>query len=410
MKNLPEDELFNALEDRLRNYQEDPDDNVWKEIRTALPSREPEWVIWTNRIAAGFLLFSLVFLLFPERVEYTSVTATKANTTPGASTYSGRSDSIYERPVIERLAGQHRESDSSGMKKEFTNYSALADVTTNTSVPPVEIAIGLTDKVAAVSGSLSAPIDGSQVCEKKNEDTVPDSVLLPKREVHQAPVQVESSKKKPTRKSAITLYSMITPLLSFHKVSPNSNDNIVIESMHNPPVLSVRRLGVSMEVGIVGRINPRWQYTAGLSYYHQSHNVAYQQQGNAIITSEDNMSYQIVPGTIENSFDYTMHNVGVQTGILHTLTQRGLIHKAGVLIQYQHGLSSASQNEAYNNATSHYLNYQLLYRVEYKLSSKVSFFMQPTFTHSLISKESLQAPFRIKQTRAGIGVGIVYSF
>jgi hypothetical protein len=40
----------------------------------------------------------------------------------------------------------------------------------------------------------------------------------------------------------------------------------------------------------------------------------------------------------------------------------------------------------------------------------MSFVIQPGYTHSVIANESLQAPFRLKQSRAGIGIGIVYSF
>ena len=81
-----------------------------------------------------------------------------------------------------------------------------------------------------------------------------------------------------------------------------------------------------------------------------------------------------------------------------------------MVLQYQKGLSRATEDEVYNNEASDYLNYQLLYRVEYRLNSKMSIFIQPNFTHSIISNESLQAPFNLKQSRAGIGFGIVYSF
>jgi hypothetical protein len=191
------------------------------------------------------------------------------------------------------------------------------------------------------------------------------------------------------------------------KVQTNQPARLAVTSMPRHGTLTDLGKGMLQYSPTTGYVRGRDGFevtvysTAGLSYYHQSQFVAYQQQSNAIVTSQENMSYEILPGSKEHSFDYTVHNVGVQAGLLHTLSQRGLIHHVGVIIQYQHGLSHVAENEVYNNATSNYLNYQLLYRVEYKVSSKINFFVQPTFTHSLISNESLQVPFRIKQPRQG---------
>ena len=61
MKNLPEDDLFKALGDRLRDYQEQPDDDTWKNISTRIAPTEPAWIKWTDRSA---LLLALLILGF----------------------------------------------------------------------------------------------------------------------------------------------------------------------------------------------------------------------------------------------------------------------------------------------------------------------------------------------------------
>jgi hypothetical protein len=105
-----------------------------------------------------------------------------------------------------------------------------------------------------------------------------------------------------------------------------------------------------------------------------------------------------------------MRNIGVQTGILYTLKQTGLMHKAGIVLQYQRGLMQAGEGDAYDNSSSYYVNYQLLYRVEYSFRPGFSLFVQPSYTHSIVANESLNAPFKLKLSRAGVGLGVVYRF
>jgi hypothetical protein len=83
------------------------------------------------------------------------------------------------------------------------------------------------------------------------------------------------------------------------------------------------------------------------------------------------------------------------------------MHKAGVVLQYQMGLMQSSDGAVYDNSSSHYFNYQLLYRVEYQFKSGIGLFVQPSYMHSIISNESLDAPFKLKQSRAGVGLGIL---
>ncbi len=80
------------------------------------------------------------------------------------------------------------------------------------------------------------------------------------------------------------------------------------------------------------------------------------------------------------------------------------------MLQYQKGLIKANEGDVYDNSSSDYLNYQFLYRVEYALPSGIGLFIQPAYTHSIIANESLDAPFKLKQSRASLGIGVVYRF
>ena len=209
----------------------------------------------------------------------------------------------------------------------------------------------------------------------------------------------------------MTWYSMISPSLSFQHVTPESEDGVVVDKLNSPGVISHERFGFSIETGVQGQISERFQYVVGLSFYRQSQQISYEEKSDgAVIESGDDLNYDIKPATTTRTFDYSMGNVGVQAGVLYTLKQRGLMHKAGVMLQYQKGLIQGKEDDAYDNSSSDYLNYQFVYRVEYAFRSGVGLFVQPAYTHSIIANESLDAPFKLKQSRASLGIGIVYRF
>jgi hypothetical protein len=105
-----------------------------------------------------------------------------------------------------------------------------------------------------------------------------------------------------------------------------------------------------------------------------------------------------------------MKNGGASAGVLYHIRGKKLMHKLGAGLQYQKGLVNPQGEYSYNNASSSYLNYQLLYRMEYSLSRRTSVFLQPQFVHSLVADEALREPFEIKPYRAGLGFGLLYHF
>lgn len=409
MKNLPDDELFNTLEKRLRNYGEQPDDDVWHKIESALsPKREPGWIVWTNRLAAIFSLTAVLFLLNDESTWKESLTELPAT----AKNSVNKSD--HNRSGI--LQGKSRQTETNFDKKislKKTGKHGKSSQRASEHADVVRLTFMRNPVVALDTADMTTPFDAkgdpfsnvllssnTQIVQKTKEDSIVQ--VVPE----------ESPQQKRRKKSNLTFYGIFTPSLSFQRVSPVSNDAVVIEKINSPNVFSSDRLGFSIEAGIQGKITKRLQYIAGFSYYQQTQKMRYEQlsEDDVIIEPGEDMDYTIRPGTTEYSFDYRMRNIGIQAGFLYTLKQHGLIHKAGIVLHYQHGLQKAIESEIYNNATSNYLNYQLLYRIEYTFSSKINLFVQPSYMHSIVANESLQAPFRLKQSRAGIGIGLVYRF
>jgi len=88
MKNLPEKELFNNLESRLRQYTEEPDEKSWDKISAALhPAKPGGKGIWLERTADVLVITLLLFLFwnsigtdvnFPQRSSTEKLTERKA--------------------------------------------------------------------------------------------------------------------------------------------------------------------------------------------------------------------------------------------------------------------------------------------------------------------------------------------
>ena len=413
MKNLPEDELFNSVENRLRNYSELPDDEGWDRISSAITSKiEPKWISWTNRTAATLSLVILFFLLNGENISYNDASKkTQSNTDKENKTDLAPAISLRTEPKRPEPGSE----DNRGKVTSPTNslYHSEDRDSDEREAANINFSQSVGDKKQEEEMIAVTPM-GNEAQNTITETFQADSVLIAVKELKKDSAASVGSVLPPTKKrkkSRMTLYSMISPSLSFQHVTPESEDGVVVDKLHSPGVISHERFGFSIETGLQGQISERFQYVVGLSFYHQFQQVSYDEKSDgAVVESGDDLNYVIKPATTTKTFDYSMGNIGVQVGVLYTLKQRGLMHKAGVMLQYQKGLIQANEDDAYDNSSSDYLNYQFLYRVEYRFSSGVGLFVQPAYTHSIIANESLDAPFKLKQSRASLGVGIVYRF
>lgn len=412
MKNLPEDELFDALENRLKNYSEVPDDDVWNKISGVLHvSRVSRWIIWSDRTAAVFALMAVLFMLYAKQQgvididELSGLSSVKNNVPYASGITPGVMPTPTEDPMKMDMSVHSLfiNKDSIRAKPhEFddkSNYHSSPvfdnNVTKDSEISDMYVLQDLTAKSIVEISQDSIPVD---------QPVKKDSV--------NRPFQKDILKKERRKHSGLTMYAVFTPLLSYHRVLPLSNDDVVVDRLNSPSIFSTNRLGINIEAGVQGKVYRRLEYIAGISYYHQSQRIAYEQltSDNVIVEEDGDKSYMVRPGVLQKSFAYDMENIGIQAGLLYSLKQDGLVHKAGVVLSYQKGLRKSSDTEVYKNSSSDYLSYQLLYRVEYGLKSGMSFFIQPTYMHSLYNRESIEAPFSLKQSRAGIGIGVVYSF
>jgi hypothetical protein len=203
----------------------------------------------------------------------------------------------------------------------------------------------------------------------------------------------------------------LTPSLSFQRAIPATSDDVIVQELSHVSILSAERLGISLDLGVQGFLTKRLEYYSGLSIYHQNQTLKYfyQKDNQAIVESAGGKGYTVTPKSSEGFVNYEMLNLGVQAGILYNLYGKKLSHKIGAGLSYQHGFKN-SNSESYNNSESSYFSYQVFYRNEARISSRVRVFVQPVFIQSIRVNEELKAPFNLKPYRAGIGFGILYDF
>jgi hypothetical protein len=247
-------------------------------------------------------------------------------------------------------------------------------------------------------------------------DTVMDSLVVKKViPSDSAARKTAAEPKTPAKKKQRVhpqFYVSLAPSLSFQKITPEQTDAVNVRGMRSPGILSADRFGISLEAGLQRALTKNLEVYTGISYYQQKQNLTYEylSPDNVEVTSPGNGQYTVKPKLETRDFKYSMLNAGVSAGLFYRIKGEKLMHKLGAGIQFQKGLLRAGSEDTYDNAGSSYLNYQISYRVEYLLNSKVNIFVQPGFTHSFYAKEKLAEPFTIKPYRAGIGFGMIYHF
>ncbi|HEY3406407.1 MAG TPA: hypothetical protein VGK59_23630 [Ohtaekwangia sp.] len=412
MKNLPERELFNNLESRLRQYTEEPDEDSWNHIASALrPGGNKRPTIWFERTTDMLAILLLIFLLW-------NTGKVAIDATPLVSDISHTSNDSATRNKTTALATEIPDSEDAGKETTFSENSPVQLIGNETAgenhetLPePVQMlsdpdyvrdsATVLLQSHGKTQSTNAIPIqtDSSVV-----KSTPVDSVASIDQNIQ------EKKNKKKIRKHT-QLYFTATPSLAFQKMTPTENDQVVVKGIVPESIMSTNRLGISLETGFQRRILKKLEVYGGISYYQQDQKITYEYQSNgSVVVEEADDGIVFSPAIEQREFEYSMRNLGISTGIFYQIKGGNLQHKAGIGLQYHQGLVKASEGSGYTNASSSYLSYQLSYRMQLQVNKRTSIFLQPNFTHSFYTQEKLDQPFELKPYRAGLGIGLLYSF
>jgi hypothetical protein len=396
MKDLHGDKMLGSAGDRLRRFEEAPSEELWGRIVGDLEEpREvlaPVWPLWLESSSLGAIV--VIFLLGL-----------------GGDVLVSKQVSVQEKNAIpeRRLENQANAQERSENLTTVDNSPEILAPTQNFTVAPTsdpKLQTPGPDDQSPIANTQS-PIPNTQSStsnpQSKTDTTlqiITDNTITPPY-------------KKP--KSKFQLYISVNPSLSFQKIIP-AHDNIIIEGLEHRSPLSPKRFGFAIDAGFQRNINKIFGYYGGINFYHQQQELTYQyfdrdadvnRIGDSWTTGAA-LAFEINRPQHTHTFSYNMTNIGLRSGILVTLKGEKLQHKFGAGLIYSHGLIKS--NDSYNNSQSSYLSYQLFYRNEIRINERLSWFIEPTFIYSFVSKEKLEEPFKLKPYRAGISGGVLYRF
>jgi hypothetical protein len=366
MKDLHEDNMFDSIRQRIGGYQEAPSEELWKRIAAAQPKRKPAAAWVYSRIGAVAMLGLLSVLLF---IDTDKTKQEAAISDEKKQNEISRIEPIASEPVvIKQKTIRHRDA------KDLLHVAE-----------PTVIA----NHESQITGHES------QIADEDSFALKTDSIQSSPK-----PIEVIPPYKKP--KSRIHVYFSLTPSLSFQKIIPTGDDDIIVQGLANRSPFSLKRFGFSIDAGLQYELNKYFGFYGGLSFYRQQQTLTYNYYNNdATVTRVgDSWTFLIDRPLHSRSFDYTMTNLGAQGGVMITLKGEKLKNKFGAGLNYTRSLNSPSS----------YLAYQVFYRNEIKINDQFSWYVQPMFTYSFITKERLNEPFALKPYRAGITGGVLYRF
>lgn len=397
MKDLQEDDIFGSIRERLGRYEEAPSDAVWDKIAARKNDEGVMWPLWMERAALGAVIMAILFNVGLEKLE-----------TPKEVQENKVNSAVEQKGEMQSRKGT--QSTRRGAQREIQNSAVK-----NSGSAPM-ISLGQPQTRNPKPGTFeekpeTVDISAAQLETRNSKletiDSIEDQsiVVAPKENKLD---EVIPPYKKP--KSKFQLYFSITPSLSFQKIIPNSNDAIIIEGFEHRSPLSIKRFGIAVDAGFQRDINRFLGFYGGLSFYQQQQQLTYKyfDREAEVTRVGDLWTFEINRPQQTRTFDYSMINLGVRSGLLVTIKGEKLKHKFGAGLIYSQGFIKSSN--AYNNKSSSYLSYQLSYRSELQVNDRLSWYAEPTFVYGFLSKEKLAEPFSLKPYRAGISVGVLYRF
>lgn len=375
--------MFGSVRERLSRYEEAPSAGLWEKIASQPREKERAWPVWVEAVSLvgmAVMLYSLNTGTVEKEVVKAPAAIENNISEPGPVA------EVVERKIVlesrkEEVVSSYREAPIAGSEFIQTE-TGKAEIVTG-EIADTEIAPG----------------------EDLQADSVYSPVIL---KIEETADEVVPPYKKP--KSKFQFYLSLTPSLSFQKIIPSGNDALIVQGFENRSPLSMKRFGFGIDAGFQRDINNIFGFYGGLSFYRQNQQSTYfYYDKDADVTRVgDSWTFEITRQQHSKTFEYTMTNVGASAGLLVTLKGDKLKHKFGAGLLFSQGLAKGT--DSYNNSRSNYLSYQVFYRNEIRVNDHFSWFVEPTFIYSFISKEKLAEPFVLKPYRAGIRAGVLYRF
>lgn len=414
MKNFSDQDSWNEVVKRIGDYSEQPDDAVWNSISDKLrPGREGRWFPWIER-GSGLVILMLFSFLVGTNVGSISEVEFQTKVLPDdnqlekslqmGKEFQAEPDTLKQREVFPVVPAH-----SSGIHAKAESVHIYVRRQSSGSFVVVDDDIKLNEVIAAENeGAFD-----KTMTELKSDTIQQVKELLEQTDDSRDPVALKDkagTDKKSKHKRSLRIYGQFSPTIAFQRVTPASQDGIVIKEILPRSLFSSDRFAYGFEAGVQAPLNSRLEYYAGISFYKQNQRIHYRYQTDQVaVETTNNNEYFVTPREGTATVDYRMTNIGASAGIIYSFYGKLLKHQAGMGLGYQQGIQGSSSEE-YRNDKSHYLSGRIFYRNELMISRKLSFYIQPSFDHAFYAREELNAPFELKPYSISVGFGVLYNF
>ena len=414
------DESFDdELSKRLKQFSAEPKESLWDSIAARIETEDRE-VRLQKKIRIGWIfifssiLIGGVFYFVGSDSERTSSIATTGrkkeltNDTPADA--ARKRDEVraqlpsQKKSNAQKIEGLHPKHDKSSVESNASiNFEIEGSTTTNEwesnpgDIPANQIEIASANharinEVALDSGNNLTAVKTKVV---KKVEQQPDNNL-------------EKKRNRPN------IYFTIMPTLGYQRIEPNSQDNLIVESIDRVSAFSTDRLGVRAELGVEYPVENRFNIFGGLVYFQRHQTIGYMEKtvGNTEILKgpDGEIILQPVFNYEHRAFDYEVRNLGLQIGVNYQLSRRKFLQTLGTGIEFHLALNKFGKTPELTNNPSAYVFYNFYYRLQYPADTKLRAVFQPTLNYSFYINQNPDSPFYVKPYGLGLNIGFTYNF
>lgn len=410
-----DDSFDDELSERLTKFSEEPRGILWESISARIEAEDREVRLQKKMRVGwififGFILMGGFFYLGSERSASIVTSGKKkelTNNTPGDVAIKpvevGPQLPTQKKSEAQKIEDQYPKQFTWGVESNTsTNFEIdEATATIEKRSRPADSPTNDTNIIPA-SGSFS-----NEVAADSNKLTA-----VKRNEVKNVEPQPETNlERKPNRSN---IYFTIMPTLGYQRIEPNSQDNLIVESIDRVSAFSADRLGVRAELGVEYPVANRVNIFGGLVYFQRHQTIGYTEKtvGNTEIVEGPNGEVILEPEfTYEHrSFEYEVRNLGMQIGVSYQIAKRKFLQTLGTGVEFHLALNKFEDTPELTNSPSAYVFYNLYYRIQYPADTKLRAVVQPTLNYSFYINQNLDAPFYVKPYGLGLNIGFTYNF
>jgi len=215
-----------------------------------------------------------------------------------------------------------------------------------------------------------------------------------------------------------SLYFQAAPLVGYNRIATNKSDDIVVTDTDDEPFISGERLGFRAELGAQYNLTNRLQLFSGLLIYQQKQSINYTSSSvGSFSFTTDNLGQELIItpqfDTLDNQYQYTVKNFGVQVGINYLLGIGKFQHHVGGGLAFHKPFDPNDVPDVgvdFQEVPAFYTFLNMYYRAVYRLRERFSVYLQPSLNYSLYVSDVLNAPFYVQPYGFGLNFGVIYRF